>query len=82
MLTELKDITHAFSALEASLIVSITDAQGLITFVNEHFCEASKYEKTELIGKSHKMINSGYHSRAHFAELWKTIGRGQDEQSG
>lgn len=73
MLTELKDITHAFSALEASLIVSITDAQGVITFVNDLFCEASKYEKSELIGKTHRTLNSGFHSPEYFTELWESV---------
>ncbi|CAG7636672.1 Sensor histidine kinase RcsC [Paenibacillus solanacearum] len=77
MLTELKDIKYALSALEASSIISITDDKGIITYVNNHFCGISGYEQEELVGFTHKVVNSGYHSMAHFQALWETISRGQ-----
>ncbi|WP_159883242.1 hybrid sensor histidine kinase/response regulator [Paenibacillus puerhi] len=77
MLTEFKDVKYALSALEATAIVSVTDEQGIITFVNDHFCRLSGYDKDEMIGQSHKLLNSGFHSRGHFEQFWDTINQGQ-----
>ncbi|MCW5827816.1 MAG: PAS domain S-box protein [Deltaproteobacteria bacterium] len=67
---ELQDIKYA---LDQSTILAITDRRGLITFVNDQFCTISKYSRDELVGKDHRIINSGHHSREFIADLWSTI---------
>ncbi len=56
-----------------SSIISKTDSKGVITFVNDKFCQISGYTKEELIGKPHNIIRHPDMPKTAFRELWKTI---------
>lgn len=70
----LNDIVYA---LDNSAIVAITDRTGEIIYANEFFSSISKYSQDELIGANQRIVNSGFHPKSFFKEMWKQIGQGQ-----
>ncbi len=73
----LRELTDLKRAIDESAIVAITDQTGMITYVNDKFCEISKYSREELIGGDHRIVNSGYHPKEFFRDIWTTISSGK-----
>lgn len=71
-----KDSDALLSALNFHAIVSMTDKAGNITQVNDVFCKISGYSREELIGKNHRIINSGMHDNAFWKNAWSLISKG------
>jgi PAS domain S-box-containing protein len=72
----LAELTSHQKAIDDHAIVTVTDAEGRIVHANDRFCEISGYARHELIGRTHAVVNSRTHSGAFFADLWRTISRG------
>lgn len=69
----LNDLQNLKYALDQSAIVAITDKGGKIEYVNDQFIKISKYTKKELVGKTHRIINSKYHEKEFMHNLWDII---------
>jgi PAS domain S-box-containing protein len=75
---ELIELLKAYQkAIDVNIISSVTDQAGKILYANDKFCEVSKYSNDELVGQNHRIVNSGYHPKEFFAEMWRTIESGK-----
>lgn len=72
-----KEIRDYKLALDESSLVDISDSNGIIQYANENLCRISKYSKKELIGQNHRILNSGYHPKELFQQLWNTVEQGK-----
>jgi PAS domain S-box-containing protein len=59
--------------VDKSSIISKTDKNGIITFVNDNFCKSSEYSKEELIGKTHSIVKHPENPVEFYKDLWNTI---------
>lgn len=64
-------------AINSASEVSVTDINGIIIEVNDRFVERTQFSREELIGNTHGIINSRYHSKEFFENLWGTIKSGK-----
>jgi PAS domain S-box-containing protein len=59
--------------VDSSVLVSKTDAKGRITYVNEKFQQVSGWTADEAMGQDHRIVNSGYHNREYWQDMYDTV---------
>lgn len=75
--TALRESAHQTITMDKHDIVSSTNVAGIITSVNDKFCEISGYSSEELIGQNHRILKSAHHPDSFYKEMWNTISSGQ-----
>lgn len=60
-------------ALDQTAIVSKTDPQGRITYVNQAFEKITGYKAAEVMGKNHHVLRHPDMPKDVFTDLWQTI---------
>lgn len=63
-------------AINQIAIISSTDAEGVITSINENFITEFGYGENEILGQKHTLINSGFHTEEFWKNFWDTILQG------
>jgi len=62
---------------DGMIIVSETNAKGIILYANSDFCKVCGYSKDELIGKPHNIVRHRDMPKVAFKGLWDTIKSGE-----
>jgi PAS domain S-box-containing protein len=70
------ELTAFQAAMDEHAIIAVTDLAGTILHVNDLFCRISGYSRQELIGKNHRLLNSGTHPRTFWTEMYRTVAKG------
>lgn len=60
------------------IIVSKTDAKGVIRYANDTFLRVAGYDESEIIGMPHNVIRHPEMPRAVFQVMWDTISAGEE----
>ena len=68
-----QDLEYSELLLIETCLISKADKYGKITYANDKFCNTSGYSLEELIGKDHKIVNSGYHNKQYWREMYDTV---------
>ncbi len=74
---EIKKIEAYNKALDQFAITELTDNKGVILDVNKNFEKISGFKRSEVVGRSHELIRSGYHSQDFYEQMWKVLEAGE-----
>ena len=73
----LRENEALLSTIKSHALYSVTDRAGRIIDVNEGFCLISGYSRDELIGQTHRLVNSGHHPLSFWQTMWRTVTSGR-----
>lgn len=73
----LRDNRALLQTIDQHFLYSETDPTGTITKINDNLCRLLGYEAHELVGRTHRLIDSGQHESAFWKEMWGTIQSGR-----
>ena len=68
-----KEESRYFEILTEASIVSKSDINGIITYVNDNLCDISGYSRDELMGHSHNIFRHPSTEDSKYKDMWSTI---------
>ncbi|MFL9710202.1 methyl-accepting chemotaxis protein [Methylobacillus sp. Pita1] len=68
--------TNEYLLQDGQSILSTTDLQGKITYINQDFIEVSGFTEEELIGSPHNLVRHPDMPPEAFADMWATLKAG------
>lgn len=68
--------SKVLNALNNVMVISTTDLQGNITYVNDLFCQLTGYAREELLGQPHSIVRHPSVPKATYKQMWDTIKNG------
>lgn len=77
LLLKQKEIKTYMDIIESVAVISKTDTKGIITYVDDAFCDVTGYTKEELIGKNHNIVRHPDNPKEIYEQLWSIIQKGQ-----
>ncbi|QCI78997.1 PAS domain S-box protein [Hankyongella ginsenosidimutans] len=72
-----RDLNFKSAALDQHCIVSISDNEGKLTYVNDKLCEISGWSRDELLNQPHRTLMSMHHSEEYIQHAWKSFRLGK-----
>ncbi|WP_428025301.1 PAS domain S-box protein [Arcobacter sp.] len=72
-----KELETYINIIERVAVISKTDLKGIITYVDDAFCEVSGYTRDELIGQNHNIVRHPENPKEVYKNLWETIQKGE-----
>lgn len=73
----LRENEMLLQTINEQLLYSATDTNGVILDVNERFCEAHGFARDELLGQTHRLLQSDAHSESFWQSMWSTLQEGK-----
>ncbi len=73
----LKSLQDRQFALDQHAIVSISDFNGHIIYVNDKFCTLTGYSRNMLLGQNHSILNSGHHPKSFWEQMYLALASGR-----
>ena len=73
-----KELQDYINLVNEHIIISSTDVNGIITDVNNAFCNISGYTKEELVGKTHQIIRHPDTPELFYKKMWDILLSGKD----
>jgi two-component system sensor histidine kinase/response regulator len=76
-ITAQQDLAAQKKAMDEHSLVLVIDINGIISYANDKFCAITGYNRNELIGKSHSILNANNQSKNYWYKIFAAISKGK-----